>query len=87
MHPGGGGAMAEVVAVGFDTAERDATKTVDFENALLLLVVGLADSCLRRGWGGGGGRSENDVDVRFFACADALACGMESFALEVGVQG
>lgn len=33
----------------------------------------------------GSGRGENDVDVGFFAGADALACGVEGFALEVGV--
>lgn len=44
VHPGGGGAVAEVVAVGFDGAEGDAAEAVDFEDALL---VGFADWCLQ----------------------------------------
>lgn len=87
LHPGGGGAVAEVVAVGFDGAEGDAAEAVDFQDALLLVVV---VACLMEGIGGrgaDGGRSEDDVNVGFFARADALAGRVQGFALEVGVQG
>ena len=44
MHPGGGGAVTEVVAVVFDGAEGYTAQAVDFEDALL---GGSASGCLR----------------------------------------
>lgn len=44
VHPGGGGAVTEVVAVVFDGAEGYTAQAVDFEDALL---GGSASGCLR----------------------------------------
>lgn len=45
MHPGGGGALAQVVSVGFHGAEGDAAQSVDLEHHL----------------GAGGGGDDEDV--------------------------
>lgn len=51
VHPGGGGAVPEVVAVGFDGAEGYPAQAVDFEDALL---GGSVSCCLRVRVRGGG---------------------------------
>lgn len=38
VQPGGGGAVAEVVAVGFDAAEGDAAKPVDLQDHFAFVV-------------------------------------------------
>lgn len=72
--------MAEVVAVVFDGAEGDAAEAVDFEDVLLLRRWGRSAILRRRGRGA-------DVDVGFFAGADAVAGAVEGALLHIGVEG
>ena len=83
VHPAGGLALAQVVAVVLDGAEGDAAEPMDLEDALLFIWLVLV-----AGFGGKvrGSRRGADVDVGFLAGADAGTGAVEGVALQVGVE-
>ena len=84
VHPTGGLALAQVVAVVLDGAEGDAAEPVDLEDALLFIRLMLVAGLGGRIWGS---RRGAEVDVGFLASADARTGAVEGVALQVGVEG